>query len=158
MMSQDRINRIITEETTKVVLQEGISDTLKKAFDKFFKVKKKHEKSISDKKRHEKKDKGKENTKKTKKTAKGGKVTYDYEEYKEKHKDISQGDMKSLANSIDQDRTNIRDLAQDIFPDHTKNGGQSQLRKILNGDRKMTKDVAHKLSKGITSGKIAVKK
>ncbi len=158
MTSQDRINRIITEETNKVVLQEGIADTLKDAFSKFFKVKKKHEKSISDKKRHEKKDKSKENTKKTKKTAKGGKVTYDYEDYKEKHKDISQGDMKSLANSIDQDRTNIRDLAQEVFPDHTKNGGQSQLRKILNGERKMTKDVAHKLSKGITSGKIAVKK
>lgn len=157
MVSQKRIDEIISEETKKFILSEASSNVLKDDLKNFLKNVKKHKSSL-DKKRHESKKEGKENTLRTKKTAKGGKVTYDYEDYKEQHKDISKGDTMSLVNSIDQDRTNIRDLAQDIYPDHTEAGAQSQLRKVLNGERKMTKDVAHKLSKGITSGKIAVKK
>ena len=44
----------------------------------------------------------------------------------------------------------------DVFPDHTKNGAQSQLRKIMNGERPMTNDVANKLNKMISRGNVAV--
>ena len=159
MVTQDRINQIINEETENVLLEEEKSDSLLDALKEFVKKVKKHKRKHSKKKkkRHEKKKDGEENTLKTKKTVKGGKTTYDYTDYKERHKDASKGDTKSLVDTIDQERTNIRDLAKDIYPDHTDAGAQSQLRKVLNGERKLTKDVAHKLSKGITSGKIAVK-
>ncbi len=154
MTFQNRIDEIILEEVNNIVTESN-DDSLAKSYKKFLSIKKKHEKKK--KKHHDTKKKGKENTLKTKKTVKGGKETYDYDDYKIKHKDISKADTKSLINAIDQERTNIRDLAKDIYPDHTDAGGQSQLRKVLNGERKMTKDVAHKLSKGISSGKIAIK-
>ena len=43
-----------------------------------------------------------------------------------------------------------------VYPDHTKNGAQSQLRKVMNGERPMTDDVANKLNKMISRGNVAV--
>ena len=54
------------------------------------------------------------------------------------------------------DGTTIEILPK-VFPNHTEEGAQSQLRKILNRERPMTKDVASKLEKMISSGQLAVK-
>ena len=87
----------------------------------------------------------------------GGSERYDYKRYKEKNKDISYGDYRQLADRIDQEKTDIAAVAREVFPDHTDEGGQSQLRKILNGERPMTNRVAQKLMDMISSGQIAVK-
>ena len=55
------------------------------------------------------------------------------------------------------DKTNIASVARDLFPDHTEEGAQSQLRKILKGERPMTDRVASKLGKMVAGGKVAKK-
>lgn len=175
MISQNRINQIIEEETNKVMIEEGVLSSVKDYIRNLLNFRKKkkdkkeddskddnehkgkHDKPLSNKKRHEKKGKGKENDIKTKKGVKGSKITYNYKDYLEKYKGVSKADARALIDSIDQERTNIRDLARIIFPNHTEAGGQSQLRKILNGERRMTKRVYHLLSKLMASGEIARK-
>ena len=104
--------------------------------------------------KHKKKDKPK---KKLRKKKGGGKEYYNYDDYEMKNKKISQGDASSVRGSIDTEKTNIAAVARDLFPDHTDEGAQSQLRKILNGDRPMTKKLASKIEKMISRGQIAVK-
>ena len=41
-------------------------------------------------------------------------------------------------------KTNIAAIARELFPDHTEEGAQSQLRKILNGERPLTNKIASK--------------
>lgn len=91
------------------------------------------------------------------KKAGGGSIMYDYDDFKSKHKNVSSADSNDLRNAIDQEKTDIAAVAREIFPDHTDEGAQSQLRKILNGERDMTEDVAAKLRKMIDSGQVAVK-
>ena len=82
---------------------------------------------------------------------------YDYNDYERKHRKISKGDSDSIKNTVDMENTDIAAVARSVFPDHTEEGAQSQLRKILTGERPMTKDVASKLEKMISRGQIAVK-
>ena len=63
----------------------------------------------------------------------------------------------SITDTVDQENTDIAAVARNIFPDHTEEGAQSQLRKILNHERPMTKDVASKIERMISRGRIAVK-
>ena len=74
-----------------------------------------------------------------------------------KNKKISVGDASSIRNTVDTEKTNIAAVARELFPDHTEEGAQSQLRKILNGERPMTKKLASKIEKMISAGQIAVK-
>jgi len=106
---------------------------------------------------HKHKHKSKKKKKKLRKLAKGGSEYYDYDDYERKNTKISQGDASSIRNSIDTEKTNIAAVARDLFPDHTEEGAQSQLRKILNGDRPMTKSLASKIEKMVSAGQIAVK-
>ena len=106
------------------------------------------------KKKAEKEKKG---TKKLRRTKNGGKIYYDYNDYERKHRKISKGDSDSIKNTVDMENTDIAAVARSVFPDHTEEGAQSQLRKILTGERPMTKDVASKLEKMISRGQIAVK-
>lgn len=92
-----------------------------------------------------------------KKRAHGASIEYDYEYYKEINRELAKGDYDAIVDRIDQDRTNIADVAREIFPDHTDEGAQSQLRKILNHERPMTTPIARKLVNMIASGKVAVK-
>ena len=88
----------------------------------------------------------------------GGRSTlYDYDSYEKSNKELSHGDANTISRQIDTDKTNIASVARDIFPDHTEEGAQSQLRKIINGDRPMTNKVASKLDKLISMGKVAKK-
>lgn len=146
----DRIDKIISESIDKVLNEDffgekkkehhedsGVEDLIKNYLHK-----------------HKKKDKPK---KKLRKKIGGGKEYYDYDDYEMKNKKISQGDASSVRSTIDTEKTNIAAVARDLFPDHTEEGAQSQLRKILNGERPMTKRLASKIEKMISAGQIAVK-
>ena len=81
----------------------------------------------------------------------------DYNDYERKHRKLAKGDTDSITDTVDQENTDIAAVARSIFPDHTEEGAQSQLRKILNHERPMTKDVASKIERMISRGRIAVK-
>ena len=87
----------------------------------------------------------------------GGTDVYDYKRYKEINVDVASGDYRQLAGRIDQEKTDIAAVAREVFPKHTDEGAQSQLRKILNGERPMTNKVAQKLEDMISAGQIAIK-
>lgn len=94
---------------------------------------------------------------KSKKKKGGGSERYDYSSYvaKEGGK-LSKGDQYDVGGDIDQDNTNIAAVSRKIFPDHTKTGAQSQLRKILNGTRPMTRRVARILKRMKSSNEVAL--
>ena len=95
-------------------------------------------------------EKAKKGTKKLRRTKGGGKVYYDYNDYERKHRKLAKGDTDSIPDTVDQENTDIAAVARSIFPDHTEEGAQSQLRKILNHERPMTKDVASKIERMIS--------
>ena len=138
--SLDRyIDNIITEEV-RMVISENAMDNIAKYLKDF-----------------QNKKKGKKKRKYKKKTAKGGSMYYDYDDYQRKNKKISKADIDSIIDTVDMEKTNLAAIARIIFPKHTEEGAQSQLRKILNRERPMSKRVASMLEKLISSGQIAVK-
>lgn len=104
-----------------------------------------------------KKPKNKKKKKRLRRTRNGGKVYYDYGDYERRNKKISKGDAMSIIHSVDMEKTNIAAVARELFPDHTEEGAQSQLRKMLKGERPFTKSLASKLEKMISAGQVAVK-
>lgn len=90
------------------------------------------------------------------KTVNGGDNFFDYDEYERAHTKTTKSDADAIRKNIDLDNTDLRQVAMDVYPDHTKNGAQSQLRKVMNGERPMTDDVANKLNKMISRGNVAV--
>lgn len=94
----------------------------------------------------------------TRKKKGGGTERYSYDDYESKNIKSSVANAEQIRNRIDQEKTDIAAVAREVFPNHTDEGAQSQLRKILNGDRPMTKKVANKLSDMMSSGQIAVKR
>ena len=158
----NKIDNIITEAinkfVTKSLISEGTIDDIKNLLKTY---KGKTSLSLSDlrKERQLKKkaEKAKKGTKKLRRTKGGGKIYYDYNDYEKKHRKLTKGDTDSITDTVDQENTDIAAVARSIFPDHTEEGAQSQLRKILNHERPMTKDVASKIEKMISRGKIAIK-
>ena len=151
-MDKNRIDTIISESIDKVLNEDffgekkkehhkdsGVGDLIKDYLNK-------HKKSNKKKKRM-----------KLRKMAGGRSRYYDYDDYQRSNKDVAQGDASSLSQEIDMDKTNIASVARDLFPDHTEEGAQSQLRKILKGERPMTDRVASKLGKMVAGGKVAKK-
>lgn len=163
----DRIDNIINEEINKAIISEGVMDSIRNLFKEFTKKKHKSKEKNSEKKTKEelrkerklkkKAAKDRKGRKKVRKLAKGGSKYYDYDDYQMKHRKISKGDADSIIDTVDQENTDIAAVADDVLPDHTKAGAQSHLRKILNHERPMTKDIASKLEKMISAGEIAVK-
>ena len=147
-MDSKKLNTIISEEIDKVLNEEliqekmGISD-IASIIKNFLHGKKKHTE--------------KPKKKKIRKLAGGGEEVYDYDEYEKKNKKISTGDANSIRQTIDTEKTNMAAVARELFPDHTEEGAQSQFRKIVNGERPMTKNIASKVEKMISGGQIAVK-
>ena len=159
---QDKLDRIITEEVSNVIT-EGIMDDIGKLIAKTLsklagkkKKKKNKEKEKESKKKWEDKEKEEKPDIRKKKVV-GGTKDYDYDKYKESHKDVSKADYDKIADSIDQEKTDIAAVARIVFPDHTDEGAQSQLRKILNGERPMTEPIAEKLRELIATGQVAIK-
>ena len=151
----DYIGQIIREEVDKLIIAEKVyKPGQEEAFKKIRSLQLKYQhKGYSDKealnkaikKYKEKLKKKKESEFRLKKKKGGGRERYNYSRYKEKNRDVSSGDYRQLADRIDQDNTDIAAVAREILPDHTDEGAQSQLRKILNGERPMTSVIAQRL-------------
>jgi hypothetical protein len=94
----------------------------------------------------------------TRKKIGGGTEKISKAEYDRKNVKSSAANAEQIRNRVDQENTDIAAVARKVFPKHTDEGAQSQLRKVLNGERPMTKRVASILSDMISSGQIAVKK
>lgn len=150
---EKNIDSIITEEINKTIMINE-DNSVKELFSKLINVINKN-KSGKSKKKKSKKDDDKPQIRKKKVV--GGTQEYDYNEYERKNTKLSKSDFDKVAKSIDQDLTDIAAVARKVYPDHTDEGGQSQLRKVLNGERPMTRPVAKKLKTMISRGQIAVK-
>lgn len=150
-MDREVLDSIITESINSVLTEDMFDESHKNDVAHLIKHYLGKNKHFSDKQRHKK------NKRKLRKLANGGKEYYDYDDYQIKNKKISAGDASSIRNTIDTEKTNIAAVARELFPDHTEEGAQSQLRKILNGERPMTKKLASKIEKMISAGQIAVK-
>jgi len=154
------IDKIIDESFNKVLenrvfLNEDSLSDVKKILKSY---RKKTLDELRNKKKKEKaKHANRKGKKKVRKMAKGAKEYYDFDEYESKNKKVSQADAESIRHTIDTDNTDIAAVARSVFPKHTEEGAQSQLRKVLNGERPMTKKVATKLEKMISRGQVAVK-
>ena len=160
-MDNKRVNAIITEAINKVINEDfmgefannhhhhdsdSVKDNVQTLVQKYFGHTKHH---------NDNEDKGPK--KKLRKKAGGGKEYYNYDDYERKNRKISKGDANSIRQTIDTEKTNIAAVARELFPDHTDEGAQSQFRKIINGERPMTKNIASKVEKMISLGQIAVK-
>jgi hypothetical protein len=157
------INSIISEEIERSLLLNE-DNSLKTLFSDLMKfINKDKKKSGGKKKNKKKKDKDKKKKKSDdepqirKKKVVGGTQNYDYTDYLSKNRKLAKSDFEKVSHSIDQDLTDIAAVARKVYPDHTDEGGQSQLRKVLNGERPMTRPVAKKLKTMISRGQIAVK-
>lgn len=148
----DKLDFIINEEINKA-LNENFMDEKKKSSSSNSEIADLITQYL---KKHGKK-KAEAPKKKVRKKANGGREYYDYDDYQKKNVKVSFGDANSIRNNIDTERTNMAAVARDMFPDHTEEGAQSQFRKIVNGERPMTKKIASKIEKYISRGKIAVK-
>ena len=146
-MDSKVLNTIISEEINKVINEDFMQEKNGKSdvanlIKNFLHKNKKH---------------GEAPKKKVRKKAGGGKQYYDYDDYERQNKKISTGDANSIRTTIDTEKTNMAAIARELFPDHTEEGAQSQFRKIVNGERPMTKKIASKVEKMISKGEIAVK-
>jgi hypothetical protein len=164
----DYIVQIIREEVEKTILSERAykNPEEEKHYKNIRRLQLKYKnKGFSDKEAHdlavkkykEKLKKKKEAEYRMRKKKGGGSERYNFTRYKEKNRDVAAGDYRQLADRIDPDKTDIAAVAREVFPDHTDEGAQSQLRKILRGERPMTNRVAQKLEDMISSGQVAVK-
>jgi hypothetical protein len=151
---QESINNFINES----IISESILGDIKNLLKAFKQKSNLSQDDIRKERRLKKKaEKAKKGTKKLRRTKGGGKAYYDYNDYERKHRKLAKGDTDSITDTVDQENTDIAAVARSIFPDHTEEGAQSQLRKILNHERPMTKDVASKIEKMISRGRIAIK-
>lgn len=132
---EESINKMITEDFMGESHKNDIAHLIKKYLD-----------------RNKKKER-----KKIRKLSNGRERFYDYDDYERSNGKTSAGDSSAIRSTIDTEKTNIAAVARDLFPDHTEEGAQSQLRKIINGERPMTKKLAAKIEKMISAGQIAVK-
>ena len=151
---QESIDNFVNES----IISEGTLDDIKNLLKAFKGKSNKSQDDVRKERKLKKKaEKAKKGTKKLRRTKGGGKVYYDYNDYERKHRKLAKGDTDSITDTVDQENTDIAAVARNIFPDHTEEGAQSQLRKILNHERPMTKDVASKIERMISRGRIAVK-
>lgn len=139
----DRIDIIINESIDRVLTEDFFGES--------------HKNDVAHLIKHYLRRKKNKKKKKLRKKSNGRSEYYDYDDYKEANKELSKGDTSSVIKSIDTEKTNIAAIARELFPDHTDEGAQSQLRKILNGERPLTSKMARKLKKMIAMGKVAIK-
>lgn len=155
---QNRLDKIINEEVSNVInenVKNDIGQLIAKTLNKIGKKKKRNK--IKDKEAEKKRKEKDDKPDIRKKKVIGGTKEYDYGDYQEKHKKVNTADYYKITDSIDQEKTDIAAVAREVFPDHTDEGAQSQLRKILNGERPMTEPIAEKLRSLIAKGQVAVK-
>ena len=119
------IDRIINEEVNKyinesILMENGFMEN------SFVEAKKKKKK---DKDKDEPRDIGK----KAKKLRNGRRGEYNFKKERETNPNLNAQDAEDISSILDSDYINVAALAQDVYPDHTREGAQSQLRKKIKG-------------------------
>jgi hypothetical protein len=117
------IDRIINEEINKyinesVLMENGFMEN------SFVEAKKKKDKD---------KDEPRDIGKKAKKLKNGRRGEYNFKKERETNPNLNAQDAEDISSILDSDYINVAALAQDVYPDHTREGAQSQLRKKIKG-------------------------
>lgn len=140
--------------TLENIIQEQIENFLKEEFmqEDFFTEKKK--KSKHKKNGHAAKEKSIK--RKGKKLKRGLRTDYNVKLDRETNPNLTNQDAEDINKILDSDYINLAAVAQDVYPDHTRQGAQSQLRKKVKGLKsdsgstyKLKKKEANKIRRAI---------
>ena len=115
------IDKIISEEINKHIVENIVSEEINSFLNEngFFETKKK---------------KGPKNTgKNAKKLRNGLRTDFNYKLDRETNPNLNNQDSEDLIDILDSPYVDLAAVAQDIYPDHTPEGAQSQLRKKVKG-------------------------
>ena len=89
---------------------------------------------FAEKAKQPKEDKGpKDIVKKGKKLRRGLRTDFDAKKDRETNPNLNNQDAEDLNTILDSDYINLAAVAKDVYPDHTSQGAQSQLRKKVKG-------------------------
>lgn len=109
-----------------------------------------------DEKKKNSNDSPKDIIKKGKKLRRGLRTDFDAKKERETNPNLNNQDAEDLNDILDSDYIDVAALARDIYPDHTPQGAQSQLRKKIkgiendNGSKyKLKKKEAYKIRRAI---------
>lgn len=138
------------------IIQEQIENFLKEEFmqEDFFAEKKKKHKAKHKKNGHAAKEKSIK--RKGKKLKRGLRTDYNAKLDRETNPNLTNQDAEDINKILDSDYINLAAVAQDVYPDHTRQGAQSQLRKKVKGLKsdsgstyKLKKKEANKIRRAI---------
>ena len=79
------------------------------------------------------KDEPRDIGKKAKKLSNGRRGEFNFKRERETNPNLNAQDAEDISSILDSDYINVAALAQDVYPDHTREGAQSQLRKKIKG-------------------------
>lgn len=111
------IDNIITESINEFLVEDIFGEIKKE---------KKH-------KKHHKKKESKDVKKKGKKLTNGRRGEFNVKYDRETNPNLTDADAEDLIDMIDTDMINLAAVAKRVYPDHTPQGAQSQLRKKIKG-------------------------
>jgi hypothetical protein len=120
------IDKIISEEINKHIVENIISEEIDSFLNEngFFEAKKK---------KANKKKGPKDTGKNAKKLRNGLRTDFNYKLDRETNPNLNNQDSEDLIDILDSPYVDLAAVAQDIYPDHTPEGAQSQLRKKVKG-------------------------
>lgn len=144
----------IIEEGAGTETLKNLLQTVIKKINKLSTKVEKRKSSTNKEKKNEDKSKTTLPKIRTKNAGRGRRETYDYAEYEQNHREVDASLAQTIINRINTELLNVAAVARLVFPDHTDEGAQSHLRKILKGEKKMTQDVADTLLHLIDTGMI----
>lgn len=112
------INKIISEEIDRFLTEDfGLAEKAKK----------------TPKKKKNKPKKEKNILKNGKKLTNGRRTDFNVKQDRETNPNLNNQDSEDLASLVDSPYIDLAAVAQDVYPDHTPEGAQSQLRKKIKG-------------------------
>jgi len=117
-----RTRDIIREEIEKVILEKKSKSSKNK----------KEESTKGEKKKSKKKDGVRKNAIKVKN---GKRKSFNYDKYNKENPNSNYSDNKQLANLLKNPAINVAAIGKMVYPDHTPEGAQSQLRKKIEGEK-----------------------
>ena len=65
----------------------------------------------------------------------GSRKDYNVEDEKMYNQNVDDQEQSSIVNELPTEYVNIKKFAEELYPDHTPEGAQSQLRKKLKGEK-----------------------
>lgn len=133
------IRHIIREEIEKLVVEKKGKKSSSKKDAKDSKESNKKKKSSSKDKKDEPKAKSRKDNNGIRKNAlkdrNGRRKSFNYKEYNKDNPNSSYSDNAQLANFLKNPAINVAAIGRMIYPDHTPEGAQSQLRKKIEGEK-----------------------